>query len=141
MVQEITIKSERFGEIRIDSTRVIEIIGGLIGFPDETSFVILDYNTPFSFLHSIKNPHLAFVVMSASEFGEDYAGCLPVEDPELDILSPETVSFLNIVTVRSNPSDSTVNLRAPVMINPVTRRGRQIILEDQDLSIRSPLFS
>ena len=139
--EDIVFQSGRFGEIRVPSKSVITLIGGIIGFPMESKFVVLDYNPPFSWLHSIENPDLAFVVVNANEFGQEYVDRLPSSDEELEIRSVEDVSLINIVTIRPNPSDSTVNLKAPIMVNVETRMGRQIILDNQDLSIREPLFS
>ena len=138
---DIVFQSDRFGEIRVPSKSVITLIGGIIGFPLESKFVVLEYNPPFSWLHSIENPDLAFVVVNANEFGQEYVDRLPSSDEELEIRSVEDVSLINIVTIRPNPADSTVNLKAPIMVNVETRRGRQVILDNQELSIREPLFS
>lgn len=139
--EELVFSSSRFGEVRVPANSVISILGGIIGFPAESKFVVLEYNPPFSWLHSITNPSLAFVVVNAAEFGPNYLDRLPATDQELNIKSPEDVSVINIVTVRSNPADTTVNLKAPIVVNVETRLGRQLILDDQDLSIRMPLFA
>jgi flagellar assembly factor FliW len=41
----------------------------------------------------------------------------------------------------ANPvAASTINLRSPLIIKNPNRQGRQIILEDETLSMRFPLF-
>ena len=138
---DVVFQSSRFGEVRVPASSVVTLVGGVIGFPKESKFVVLEYNPPFSWLHSIDNPDLAFVVVNAIEFGPNYADRLPGSDQELEIQSVDDVSIINVVTMRPNPADSTVNLKAPIMVNVATRKGRQIILDDQDLSIKEPLFS
>ncbi len=139
--EEIVFRSSRFGEVKVPASTVITILGGVIGFPKETKFVVLDYNPPFPWLHSVENPDLAFVVVNAAELGPNYLDRLPATDQELKINLPDELSVITVVTVRPNPADTTVNLKAPILVYVDSRFGRQIILEDPDLSIRMPLFS
>lgn len=139
--KQLTFRSSRFGELTVSEEAIFVIKGGIIGFAKETRYVLLDYTPPFSWLHSIENPELAFVVVNASEFGPNYVTRLPAKDTELAIQSEEDMSALNIITFRPNPADTTVNLKAPVIVNVSTKIGRQVILDDQDLSTRVPLLA
>ena len=62
MSKMISIKTSRFGDLEIKEESVVEIIGGILGFPENNKYVLLEYNPPFSWLQSIENPNLAFVV-------------------------------------------------------------------------------
>ena len=41
-----------------------------------------------------------------------------------------------IVTIPRNPSDMTANLQGPVIINPRTRKGRQVISQSDRYGVR-----
>lgn len=139
--KELVIRSTRFGEIQVRSDRVITVLGGIIGFPKEKYFVLLDYNPPFSWLHSTENPDLAFVVVNSAEFGSAYTDIIPTVDSELGLNSADDLSIMNVVTFRSDPGDATVNLKAPIIVNVQSLVGRQIILDHAELSTRTPLFA
>ncbi|MNJ68716.1 Flagellar assembly factor FliW [compost metagenome] len=56
----------------------------------------------------------------------------------LDIEKEEQVIVRSVVTVRS-PTDISVNLKAPIIMNTKTRNAAQIILERSEYSARHPL--
>lgn len=140
---EETIKfaSSRFGEQVVPVSSVIEIVGGLIGFTDFTKFVLLDYNPPFSWLHSIETPELAFVVVNGAEFGDHYSFPLPKDDKELDFGPDPDYAVVNLVSVRPHPLPTTVNLKAPIVVNLKNKRGRQLVLDMSNFPTQLPLWA
>jgi flagellar assembly factor FliW len=142
MAEEIVkISSTRFGELDISADSVLEIVGGIIGFPQSLRYILLDYNPPFSWLQAVDFPGLAFVVVNAAEFGDDYTFSLPIGDRDLDLKNDDDVAIMNLVSVRPDPSQTTVNLKAPVIVNLRNRRGRQIILDDARFPTRMQLWA
>lgn len=137
----LKIPTTRFGELEVPQKSVITIVGGIIGFPNFTRYVMLDYNPPFSWLQSVDNSSLAFVVVNAGEFGENYTFSLPVGDTEIGLKEDTDVAIVNLVSVRPDPTMTTVNLKAPVVVNLENMRGRQIILDDPRYPTRLPLWS
>jgi len=141
MGEKIKINTTRFGELEIDPQTLIELPSGLIGFPAAKSFVLLEYTQPFSWLQCLELPDLAFVVVSASEFGEQYSFDLPLQDRAVDLNETDEVAIFNLVTIRPDASLSTVNLKAPVVVNLRNRKGKQVILDDTRYPTRMPLYS
>ena len=141
MADMIKISTSRFGDLEVDSESVVTVVGGILGFPSETRFVLLEYNPPFSWLQSIDNPDLAFAVVNAAEFGDEYKITLPVGDPDLDMVEEDSVAILNVVTVRPDPTMTTVNLKAPIVVCLKNMRGKQVILDDERFPVRFPLWS
>jgi len=141
MSELIKFKSTRFGDVEVPAESVIEICGGLIGFPNFTRFVILEYTEPFSWLHSVDNQDLAFVVVNAAEFGEHYSFPLPYGDRDIQLEENDEVAILSLVSVRPDPTLTTVNLKAPVVVNTKNRRGRQVVLDDARYPTRFPLWA
>lgn len=141
MSAKIKLNTTRFGELEIDPSTFIELPAGLIGFPAAKKFVLLEYTQPFSWLQCIELPDLAFVVVSASEFGDEYSFDLPLQDRALDLSDTDDVAIFNLVTIRPDASLSTVNLKAPVVVNLRNRKGKQVILDDPRYPTRMPLYS
>lgn len=91
-INDVTIyfTSARFGDISVPESSVITLPHGMTGFPDRRRFVLLDYIAPFSWLHSVEDPNLAFVVMDGGELGPSYELKPPYGDKECD--SPKWMS-------------------------------------------------
>ena len=137
----ITFASTRFGELQVEAESVIEFPSGVIGFPHTTKYVMLEHKHPFSWLHSIEDPNLAFVVVDGFEFGQQFDVKPPIGDKDTDIREDDEYAILIIVTVRSDPRLTTANLKAPIFVNMRNRRGVQVIFDDPRYSTRFPLWS
>jgi flagellar assembly factor FliW len=139
--ETVTFTSTRFGEYTVPVETVIEIPSGIIGFPHTTRFVMLDHKPPFSWLHSIEDPNLAFVVVDGFEFGQQFDVKPPIGDKDTDLKSDDEYAILIVVTVRPDPRLTTANLKAPVFVNMRNRKGVQTIVDDPRYSTRFPLWS
>lgn len=135
------IKSARFGELEVPTDSIITLPSGLIGFPKAQRFVMLDYKPPFSWLHSVDDPALAFVVVDGAEFGDNYKIKVPYGDKDTELKEGDEYAVLVIVTVRADARDTTANLKAPVFVNIANRKGVQIIFDNPDLSTRFALWA
>lgn len=136
----ILVKSTRFGDFLIEAESIIELPSGLIGFPNHKRFVMIDHKPPFSWLHSVDDPDLAFVVVDGFEFGDKYNLKPPYGDSDIDLRQDDEYAILVIVTVRPDPQFTTANLKAPLFVNVRTRKGVQIIFDDPNLSTRTQLW-
>jgi flagellar assembly factor FliW len=139
--ETITFQSSRFGEFTVPAEVLIEIPSGVIGFAHTTRFVMLDHKPPFSWLHSIDDPNLAFVVVDGFEFGPQFDVKPPIGDKDTDLKAEDEYAILVIVTVRPDPKLTTANLKAPVFVNMRNRKGVQTIIDDPRFSTRFPLWS
>lgn len=139
--EQLTFTSARFGEFTVPAETVIEIPSGIIGFPTSTRFVMLEHKPPFSWLHSIDDPNLAFVVVDGFEFGQQFDVKPPIGDVDTDLKAEDEYAILIVVTVRPDPRLTTANLKAPVFVNMRNRKGIQTIIDDQRYSTRFPLWS
>jgi flagellar assembly factor FliW len=123
---------------------VIELVQPMPGFPDRSQFALvqLDDDGVLCQLRSLEDPNLRFLVVSPVSFFPDYS---PVVDEDtvadLGIESVEDVLVLLVLTAGSSLSDTTANLAAPVLVNTTTRRAQQVILDDPQLSVATPLVA
>ena len=58
---------------------------------------------------------------------------------ELDIKDPNDVLILCLITLGRTLNESTVNLKAPIIINIKNNKGKQLILQDDKYKIKEPL--
>lgn len=140
------IRSTRFGVVEVDAERILTFPRGLVGFSRFTRFALLPHGdgSPFWILHSADDPDLAFVVMDPREVDPGYvARVAAAELADIGVQTAEDAEaavVLAIVTIPADPRRATANLRAPLIINPASRRGVQVILEGSPYAIRHPLF-
>lgn len=124
--------------------KAFEFSPGLFGFPDVTHYVVTDIpggGDLFKQMLAVDQPSLGFTLVYPYAFFPDYAPDIPDEElKELGIEQPEQAIVMAIVNVPAQFKDSTANLKAPVVFNPHTRKGRQVILTDDRYTTRQRLF-
>jgi len=135
------LKSTRFGEMEVSKDSIIDIPQGLIGFPEAKRFVMLDHTPPFSWLHSVDDPNLAFVVVDGSFIIEKFDVRIPYGAEPIDLRENEDFAILSVVTVRGGFVGTTANTKAPVFVNIRNRKGVQIIFDNPELSTRYSLMT
>ena len=139
------IKTARLGERVVEEQDIINFNPGLLGFETINSFVLVDIaGTPdFKWLQSIENTELAFLLVDPFTIKKSY--CVELNDDvleKLDISVPEDVLVYTIVTVpKSGFKDATTNLVGPLIINWTRKKGRQIIVERDNNTIKYPLLT
>jgi flagellar assembly factor FliW len=122
----------------------IELVHPLPGFPDQRRFALvqLDEDGVLCQLRSLDDPSLRFLVMPPVPFFPDYAP--EVSDDvvaDLQITSAEDVIVLLVLNAGDSLNTTTANLMAPVVVNTVTLRASQVILDDPTLPLAAPLVA
>jgi flagellar assembly factor FliW len=138
------ITTSRFGAIDLTEDDLIHFPEGLLGFNDLRHFVLLDDPSDeiFAWLQSCENGEIAFPVLEPELFVQAYKPVLSKSDLEiLQMQAADPVRFFSIVTIPTDPTLMTANLKAPIVINLKKRVARQCVLQDNNLAIREPIFS
>ncbi len=133
----------RFGQIEYKEEEVITFDKGLPGFEEKHQFIIIQSDTkdPFAFLQSLQTPELALVIANPFPFYPEYEFDLNEQSKEeLEIQAPEDVTVWGILSIPEEYQKTTINLKAPVIINVKNRKGKQVILNDNRYEIKTPLF-
>ncbi len=122
---------------------VIELVRPMPGFPERRHFALvqLDDDGVLCSMTSLDEPDLRFLVVPPGRFFPDYAP--EVEDDvleDLEIESEDDVLLLVVLNAGGSLATTTANLAAPVLVNPTTRRGGQIVLDRPGLSVAAPLL-
>jgi len=130
------VETTRFGPVEVETGLTLTLPDGLIGFEDCRRYAVLchDDRSPFRWLQCLDDGAVAFPVMEAQLILPGYQPTIrPCDLAELGLDEDAEVLVLAIVTVpRGNPRAMTANLLGPVVVNPKTRVGKQVILEDED---------
>lgn len=135
-----------FGTVDIDDDKIINFPMGIIGFENLKNFALIydsdrEERSKISWLQSMDEPMMVFPVINPIDIVEDYA---PVIEDELvkAIGDPADADILIFVTM-SIPSDltkMTANLKAPFIINTVEKKAMQVIVENQDYGIKYNVY-
>lgn len=138
----MNIQTKYLGETNISEENIIQFPHGLPGFSDETSFVLMELpdGGTFQVLQSVQTAELAFIVTSPYHFYPNYS--INLDDSVVELLKikqPEDVAIYTIVTVKDPFSASTMNLKAPLVINTKTLLAKQQILNDDRYQTKAPI--
>jgi flagellar assembly factor FliW len=117
------------GEPAVDPKNVVRFPDGLPGFEACRRFVVIssDDVAPMQYLHAIEGPAASFLVMDPSLALPNYRFELSASDRKrLEVADTTALVWLAIVTV-TDDGGATVNLRAPVVINPDSMIGCQVM--------------
>lgn len=120
----------------------LEFDDGIPGFPDATRFQLVELveEGAFQLLQSLDDPGLALVVAVPWLFFPDYSPELTdVDQFGLGILDVSDAVIFCAVTLDSENRTAHMNLLGPFVVNARTRKGRQIVLTDQDYALRAEL--
>jgi flagellar assembly factor FliW len=137
------VQTTRFGLVTITETDVITFNEGLLGFSDLRKFVLLDdpNDEIFAWLQSCEKPAVAFPILEPELFTQDYKVKLSKHDLESVKLMPtESFRMFTIVTIPQDVTQMTANLKAPVVVNVKTKLAKQIVAQENDYSIKFPMF-
>ncbi len=88
----------------------------------------------------MKEPGLAFLLVSPFVFVPDYSFELSEADKE-ELEIQDQVSVYSIVTIQAEANKSTMNLLAPVVLNPDKRMGKQVVLHQSSYETRHLIWA
>lgn len=136
----IRIDGTRFGLIEVEEQAVIEFPNGLVGFPEEDRFVLLERGEGrlVGYLQSVKTAGLAFPVTDGGMFA-DYPEP-SVEDLARNVdLGVEELAVLVIVAAKPGSQRLDANLLAPIIVDVNKRTGAQVVLDPRKFSAATSL--
>ena len=139
------VQTGRFGpveQVDVPAGQLYEFFPGLGGFEEHHTYALItDADSPVEWLQSTADPNVVFALLEPFLFQPDYAFEMADADAAaLGIQRPEDAVVRTILTLRDSASEITANLLAPIVLNPRTRLGRQIVLQDGELPLRFPVL-
>lgn len=134
-----------FGEIDIAEDKIITLENGMIGLPEYRRFALIfdegaEKKAFVMWLQSMDDPETAFPVMQPNLVKEDYNPTVNEEMlSPLGVLTDENTYVLVTLTARTDVKQTSVNLKAPIIINTDTKKGCQIII-DGDYPVKYRIY-
>lgn len=140
----MNITTKIFGEISIDDDKIIHFPSGIIGFPEMTDFALVHDEEKgagsIHWLQSVQETSFALPVMDPLLVKPDYN---PEVDDELlkniGNLVEDELLVLVTVTVPSDLTKMTVNLKGPIIVNAAEKKACQVIVEG-DYMVKYPIY-
>ncbi|HOE67515.1 MAG TPA: flagellar assembly protein FliW [Candidatus Hydrogenedentes bacterium] len=132
------LQTTRFGTIEIDLNEVITFTQPILGFQEYRRFILLPGPSAYlQWLQSTDSGELAFLIMNPKSLLPSYAlQPAPHELTERAATTVEDLDIFTLVVIPADPSQIRTNLKAPILINPKHRLGKQTILDRSDYPVQ-----
>ena len=133
------LRTSRFGVLEVDPEAIITFTQPIIGFQEYRRYVQLPGppDSLVTWLQSTDSGDLAFLMMDPRHVVPDYAVALGAHElSELAVSRVEELEVYTLVVVPENPAEVRTNLKAPIVLNPKQRLGKQVVLERSDYPIQ-----
>lgn len=122
------IETLSWGKLEVDEEQLYHFSKGIPGFDEETDFVLITMaETPFWYLQSVNDLGVSFLLGDPFTFYPTYEFELPDDEAEELAISSDVVVRC-IITLKEQAEQSTINLLAPIVLNPAGKTGKQIVL-------------
>ena len=141
-IDEVTIASHLLGSLTVPRTELVDVPAGLYGFEGCHAFALVPAGRDgLWWLQSAERAELVFLLADPFVF---FAGHVvdvpPAELAPLGATEDTPLMALVIVTLPARDGGApTANLRAPVLLDPARRIARQVVLENERLSLTAAL--
>lgn len=135
-----------FGSIDIEESKIIRFVNGLVGFPEMTDFALIhdaesEGEKGIQWLQSMQEGNFAMPVLNPLSVLEAYNPS--IEDEllaPLGEMNPDDMVVLVTVTVPSDITKMTVNLKGPIIINSKNCKACQVIAEGENCEVKFPIY-
>ena len=137
------VNTTRFGELTVNNEDIINFSEGLLGFENLTQFFIVDPgdSTLILWLQSTEDNSVAFPIIEPKIFKPDYiAKLLPADMAAVQLDTMSDAKIYSIITIPSDITTMSANLKAPIVINNAKKVARQIVLQDNKLSVKYEMY-
>lgn len=135
------IQTTRFGTVQYNEDHLITFPDGMVGFHQLKTYVLVEspQNPLILWLQSTDHAEIAFPVVEPWFFKTDYRANMSEADKiTLGYEPGNTLKTMVVLTIPSETTRMTVNLRAPVVINIQKAKAAQLILQEKSYEVRAP---
>jgi flagellar assembly factor FliW len=123
------LETARFGCVEYSARDIVLFPGGLIGFEQLHAWLLLA-EQPLVWLQAVEDSQVALPLVSPFRYVPEYRAPISAADyRELDLDPVEPVTALGVVA--RDRSHWTLNLRAPIIVWPNVRLGKQVVLSEE----------
>jgi flagellar assembly factor FliW len=138
------VETTRFGTVAVGENDILTFPEGMLGFSKINQYVLVERvdDSLFLWLQAVRKPSVAFPLLEPQLFEKNYRVEISDEDRKIiELKDLKNIKVFSIVTIPSDPTKMTANLKAPIVINLKNRLARQVILHNADYPIRKSIFA
>ena len=137
------IETTRFGTVNVEDCDIISFPEGMLGFSKILEYVLVERvdDALFVWLQALKKGSVAFPLLEPQIFERNFK--VEIDEQDRKLLKLDDVKHAKvfaIVTIPSDPTKMTANLKAPIVINLKERLAKQVILHQAEYPIRKAIF-
>jgi len=140
----VEVATSRFGTVQVPEEKIFFFPRGLIGFEHLKRYARLDSpkGPAIQWLQAVDDPDTAFLVSEPSTYLSSFelkiaeSDVSPALSKGLDLKRLETLTILHVD--RENGSLH-VHIQAPLLLDPKTRKGVQVVTDAQNATVSIPL--
>ena len=137
------IETIRFGQVEVDEAKLITFDDGIPGLEEYHKYALLQFEDsyPIIWLQSVEEVGVCLPVLDTYAVLSGYVFDIDDEDVKILMLNgPEDLHVVSVLVIPEEIRQMTVNLAAPIIINTVTGKAKQILLSGSDYNVRAPVF-
>lgn len=137
------VETTYLGKVEVNPAEILTFSHGIPGFKDEKEYVLLPFGKEnFFLLQSIMTKHHAFICVNPFVFWDDYEISLDDHSIEqLEISNEMDVALFVLLTIQQPFVNSTANLKAPIVTNSKNGKAKQLMLQTNLYSAKTPLVN
>ncbi|MCI8513218.1 MAG: flagellar assembly protein FliW [Lachnospiraceae bacterium] len=141
------LETDSYGEIEYEEQDLIFFPDGVFGFPDLKHYLLLSLtegDDSILLMLATDRPEIVFAIINPLVLYPNYSPSLtPAELSFFHVEDNADLSYYTICTIRDKDDylQNTVNLKCPLVIDPITRKGMQVILSDPSYNYRHTFSS
>ena len=130
-----------FGTFEVTEDDIVTFPRGIPGFERCQRFVLLSHETfaPLRCLYAVDGMGAAFLAVDPRSIVPGYGRDLQAEELGQIDAEPETPLVWLALLAFAGEDIPTANLRAPIVINPASMRGLQLVIDDDRYTARHEL--
>jgi len=136
------VQSVRFGTVEVADDRVVHFVRPIVGFDALGDYGLIEdpETAPVLWLQALDAPEVLFPAVDLALVADAFAVELDDETAAaLGVERKEDARLLGILTLSPDPAAISVNLRAPIVLNPRRATAAQLVLQDCDLPVKHPV--
>ncbi len=136
------IETRTLGAVDVTPESFVTLPEGLVGYEGEREYALVQPErfTPFHWLLSFSDPDLALPLLPAHVAVPAYEPTFANADRRaIGAVESDALELYLVASLDTQTRQLTVNLRAPIIVHPGTRLGRQVVLAEGRYAIDHPV--
>lgn len=131
--------------VEVAETDIVEFPDGLLGFENLKRFFLVDPadETLILWLQSVDSSDVAFPILEPKLFKGDYKVRLSANELrflKINSTSNKDTLVYCILTIPEDITAMTANLKAPLVINTASQLARQVVLQENEYSVKFSMY-